>query len=83
MQMIQRLIRNKAAVFDNPHHKHNLFLLNESEWKNNGNSFFFISGHVVNSKPVFLYVSTQHKQARLPQQLAEYGLSATKDFILA
>ena len=32
LQMIQRLIRNKAAVFDNPHHKHNL--LNESESEN-------------------------------------------------
>ena len=34
--MIQQFIRNKAAVsavFDNPHHKHNLFLLNESEWE--------------------------------------------------
>ena len=34
LQMIQRLIRNKAAVFDNPHHKHMMFLLNESEWDN-------------------------------------------------
>ena len=33
LQMIQRLTRNKAAVFDNPHHKHYLFLQNESEWE--------------------------------------------------
>ena len=36
LQMIQRLTRNKAAVsavFDNTHHKHNLVLLNESEWE--------------------------------------------------
>ena len=32
LQMIQQLLRNKAVVFDNPHHKHNLFLLNESDW---------------------------------------------------
>ena len=39
---------------------------------------YSLSGHVVNSK----HVSGQHKQARLPQQLAEYGLSVTKDFTL-
>ena len=39
---------------------------------------FSLFGHVVNSK----HVSRQHKQTRLPQQMAEYGLSATKDFIL-
>ena len=26
-------IKQHSAVFDNPHHKHNLFLLNESEWE--------------------------------------------------
>lgn len=36
MQMIQRLVKNQtsvSAVFEDPHHKHNLFLQNESEWE--------------------------------------------------